>query len=333
MLLLAAATVAVIATAVVADRGDNDGKVTGDQVVTEPAPTSAGAAPTTAPAPIRPSADGKALLFVSNNGVVMPVVGQAGAAAYKARTPCGGEVQLSSGRLIGEVQVVLDPGHGGLDRGASTPGGDLTEAALNLDVAKRTKAVLEGMNISVALTREADYFVPIERSVEIAATVKPKVFVSIHHNAGQAAKRTSPGMEIYHQVASPDAKRLGGLIWEEMFRTFLDKFKIQWWGASDAGVIYRLGSDKTSDFFGVLRRTAGVIPSVLIEAGFMSNPAEAELMRGNEYREAEAQAIASGIRRYLTGTDPGSGYQIPNDRSSTNNSGGTTSLCREPKIT
>lgn len=331
--ILGLVTAVVIAAAALTDRkGGTDpsqvASVAGTTQASTPG-TGKGAPVTTAPSPIKPSADGKEYLFVSSNGVVMPVVGKS-AAGYLARTPCGGEIQMSAGRLIGEATVVIDPGHGGFDTGTSTKGG-LTEAALNLDVALRAKAALEKQGISVALTRESDYFLPIVRGVEIAAAAKAKVFLSIHHNGGAAAKLTGPGTEVYYQNASPDSKRLAGIMWEEVHFAFGTNYNISWFGASDAGAIYRLGSDGKSDYFGVLRRTAGAIPAVLIEAGYMSNPEEAALMTTDKYKDLEANAIAAAVKRYLTTADTGSGFKTPNARTN-DSSGGTEAQCKEPKI-
>src|SRR5205085_5053207 len=115
----------------------------------------------------------------------------------------------------------------------------LTEAALNLDVAKRAKAILDTMGYTTVLTRESDYYVPIQIRAEIALAAAPKVFISIHHNGGEAASHQGPGTEVYHQVQSASSKRLSGLVWEEIVSSFTKNYQVTWWGASDAGAIYR----------------------------------------------------------------------------------------------
>lgn len=360
VLLLSAATAVVVAAGVGANRNDNDPSTV--DAISQPATSSSvgaaaatsaagGAAPsasvttratagtTTAlsvpstTTGVVPSADGKASILVSPTGVTTMVLGAEAGGVYRVRTPCGGEARLSSGRLYGATTVVIDPGHGGFDGGSSTASG-LTEANLNLDVAKRAKSLLDAMGYTTVLTREADYYLPIALSAEIAVHAKPQLFISIHHNGGKAASRTTPGTEVYHQVQSATAKRFAGLLWEEINNGFANRFKIAWVGASDSGAIYRPDTDGKTDFFGVLRRTYPTVPAVLLEAGYMSNPPEAALMEKAEYRDVEAQAVANAVKRYLTTADPGSGFKIPNDRGVVQGTGGgNLTGCKEPKLT
>jgi N-acetylmuramoyl-L-alanine amidase len=342
LVILIAATLAVVAFGFAADRNNDDRVDTAVDGATsvntsiDGAPTSVGdsgaVTPTTAAAAstIVESADGKSKIFVTPTGAVTIVLAKEGS-RYRVRTPCGGEARLSAGTVYGATTVVLDPGHGGFDPGASTASG-LTEAALNLDVAKKAKAILDSMGYTTVLTREADYYLPIQIRAEIALAAAPKVFVSIHHNGGEAATHQGPGTEVYHQVQSAPAKRFAGLLWEEIVNTFTKNYKVTWWGSSDAGAIFRPDKDKT-DFFGVLRRTYPTIPSVLIEAGYMTNPQEAELMNRSDYRQNEAQAVANAVKRYLTTTDPGSGFKVPNDRGfEVGTGGGGFDGCKDPKF-
>jgi len=162
----------------------------------------------------------------------------------------------------------------------------------------------------------------------------PKVFVSIHHNGGEAATHQGPGTEVYHQVQSAPAKRFAGLLWEEITNTFTKNYKVTWWGGSDAGAIYRPDKDGKTDFLGVLRRTYPTIPAVLIEAGYMTNPQEATLMDRTDYRQNEAQAVATAVMRFLTTSDPGSGFKVPNNRGfETGSGGGGFEGCKDPKFT
>jgi N-acetylmuramoyl-L-alanine amidase len=344
LIILITATVAVIAFGFAADRNEKDQVDTaGDESSSVDGsiggPTSsvdgAGAAPsstiaaTTAAVPS--SIDGKPTIFVTNTGAVTIVLAKDGS-QYRVRTPCAKEARVSAGRVYGATTVVIDPGHGGFDPGASTSSG-LTEAALNLDVAKKAKAILDAMGYTTVLTRESDYYVPIQIRAEIALAAAPKLFLSIHHNGGEAATHTGPGTEVYHQVQSTSAKRFAGLLWEEIVNTFTKNYKVTWWGASDAGAIYRPDKDGKTDFLGVLRRTYPTIPSALIEAGYMTNPQEATLMNRTDYRQNEAQAVANAVKRYLTTADPGSGFKVPNDRGfETGTGGGGFEGCVDPKF-
>jgi len=338
-ILLILATVAVIGAGVIAERDHGvDVDIAVDGVTSGTGPTStvgASAINSTTVAStastVVTASDGKPTIFVTPTGAVTIVLAKEGS-KYRVRTPCAGEALLSAGRVYGNTTVVIDPGHGGFDPGAATAGG-LTEAALNLDVAKKAKAILDAMGYTTVLTRESDYYVPIQIRAEIALAAAPKLFISIHHNGGEAATHQGPGTEVYHQVQSPPAKRLSGLLWEEVVNTFTKNYQAAWWGASDAGAIYRPDRDGKTDFLGVLRRTYPTIPAVLMEAGYMTNPSEATLMDRTDYRQNEAQAVANAVRRYLTTTDPGSGFKVPNNRGfETGTGGGGFEGCTEPKF-
>jgi N-acetylmuramoyl-L-alanine amidase len=342
LIILIVATLAVLAYGFAAERDDDRVQTSGDGGADEP--LDGGAAPTrsvvaTATTPpssvvttgITTGSDGKPTTFVTPTGAVTIVLAKEGS-QYRVRTPCGGEAKLSTGTVYGTTTVVLDPGHGGFDPGASTASG-LTEADLNLDVAKKAKVLLDAMGYTTVLTREADYYIPIQIRAEIAIAAAPKVFVSVHHNGGEAATHQGPGTEVYHQVQSTSAKRLAGLMWEEIVNSFNKNYTPTWWGASDAGAIYRPDRDGRTDFFGVLRRTYPTIPSVLIEAGYMTNPQEATLMSRADYSQNEAQAVANAVKRFLTTADPGSGFKKPNDRGfEIGTGGGGFDGCTEPKF-
>jgi N-acetylmuramoyl-L-alanine amidase len=340
LVILIVATVAVLVAAFAAERDDDGGLDTAaiDSTSTTTAPATS-APNDAADPPVTTIRDGEAVIvsegkptvFVAPTGAVTIVLAKEGS-QYRVRTPCGGEARLTAGTVYGATTVVLDPGHGGFDPGASTPSG-LTEADLNLDVAKKAKAILDSMGYTTVLTRESDYYIPIQIRAEIAIAAAPKVFVSIHHNGGQAATHQGPGTEVYHQVQSAPAKRLAGLMWEEIIHAFTQNYEPTWWGASDAGAIYRPDRDGRTDFFGVLRRTYPTIPSVLIEAGYMTNPSEADLMTRTDYALTEAQAIAAAVGRFLNTNDPGSGFKKPNDRGfEIGTGGGGFEGCTEPKF-
>ncbi|MGH9036465.1 MAG: N-acetylmuramoyl-L-alanine amidase, partial [Acidimicrobiia bacterium] len=114
-------------------------------------------------------------------------------------TPCENRawVRLSDGRTVPTAEVVLDAGHGGDEPGAVGPGG-LTEKELNLAVVERTVAALRAAGVDAAVTRPSDYRVTIASRVAIAAALRPKAFVSVHHNAEPDGPRQGPGSETYY---------------------------------------------------------------------------------------------------------------------------------------
>ncbi|HEY6635633.1 MAG TPA: N-acetylmuramoyl-L-alanine amidase, partial [Acidimicrobiia bacterium] len=216
---------------------------------------------------------------------------------------CGDPITLETGTPIYEVDVLLDPGHGGpVDTGAMGFNG-LAEKEINLRVGLATAEFLAAREIEVMLTRVGDYPMPIPVRTEYAELVEAEVVVSIHHNAPEAPASDIPGVEIFVQQASSDSQRLGGLIYDETMEA-LDGFDIDWDRAPDAGVMTVVNSSG-EDAYGMVRRPS--MPSVLVELGYIANDAEAHLYRQPEYVPTAAIALANAIEQYLTGDDTGAG--------------------------
>ena len=81
---------------------------------------------------------------------------------------------------------------------------------------------------------------------------------------------------------------------------------VSWAADTDAGAKVRLNSEG-GDYYGILRRAAGV-PAVINEAAFISNAPEEALLARGDVQEGEATAIANGVERFLTTDAPGSGF-------------------------
>lgn len=326
--------------AAVVDDGDGDGRVAPPPATTTPTTIDIGPTTTAPPAtepsttttilPVptsAPAPTGPAKVVVSGTGVVLPVVGTDGG-TYAVTTPCGKRASVSGATPVHGV-VVLDAGHGGIEPGAVGPGG-LTERVLNLTVANHAKGALERAGYGVVLTRTGDYRMTLGARAAVAKALQPKAFVSIHHNAEPDGPRPEgPGSETYYQLESAESKRLSGLIYEEIVRT-LATFQADWVADRDAGVKYRT-NDRGDDYYGILRLTKGV-PASLVELAFISNPSEEALLSRADVQQAEGEAVARGIVRYLTTDDPGSGFVTPYPRSSPAGSGGGRSNCVDPPL-
>ncbi|HSI14896.1 MAG TPA: N-acetylmuramoyl-L-alanine amidase [Chthoniobacter sp.] len=192
--------------------------------------------------------------------------------------------------------VVLDPGHGGKDDGATANG--LVEKNLSLDVAERVEKILKPFNFPVILTRRDDTFIPLEERANIANRLENAVFVSIHFN--HAKDRVSTGVETFYAPAKvlPNDP----LTWVGFFnkpeQPPLDN------GETLAGFIQAslvLRTDAVNR--GIKSRELYVVrhtrcPAVLVEGGFINNPLEATLISNGEYRQRLASAIAEGIMSY-----------------------------------
>lgn len=240
--------------------------------------------------------------ILSSTGVLSPVIGQT-PTRYQVITPCGNEAFVTWGFPVEAVQVVLDPGHGGSESGADDAP-DLLESDLNLQIARRSAARLLEQGITVAVTRTDDYRIPIKQRAEIADQLEAEVFVSIHHNTPASKSSPTPGTEVYVQSTSEDSARLGGLVYEEVFEA-LSQFDVEWVSRDDAGVLKVVNSDG-EDAYGIVRRPE--VTSALVEFAYLGNPKEVELLATDEYVSAASLALADGIERYLTTSDPGSGF-------------------------
>ena len=173
--------------------------------------------------------------------------------------------------------VVIDPGHGGHDRGGG-PGQVLPEKGFTLDVGKRLARILrDDGRIKVILTRNEDYFVSLPERAGIANSYAGSnaVFVSIHFNAGR--RLGAYGIETYYNNSR--GYKLAALIHPRV---------IQALGSIDRGIRHR-------GYF-VLRRNR--LPAVLVECGFLTNPGEAARIVQPGARENLAKAIAAAIERY-----------------------------------
>jgi N-acetylmuramoyl-L-alanine amidase len=168
--------------------------------------------------------------------------------------------------------VVIDPGHGGFDRGGIA-GQRVSEKMMNLDVAQRLKALLQTYGYHVVMTRDSDVFVPLGTRVAIANSYRDAIFVCIHFNA--TPRRSANGIETYFY--SSQSLSLASAIHYYVNRV----------APTPNRGVRRRG-------FYVLRNTR--IPSVLVECGFLTNPTEAQYAQSDAYREQLAEALARGVR-------------------------------------
>jgi N-acetylmuramoyl-L-alanine amidase len=252
--------------------------------------------------------------------------------AVLVSTPCGKTASLKRGTPAHGV-VVLDAGHGGVEPGAVGPAG-LTEKALNLNVAAYAAKVLAAAGYEVVQTRLGDYRVTLEARAKIVSALKPRAFVSIHHNAEPDGPRPEgPGAETYYQTvgsSAAESKRLAGIVYEEVVRALSQYQGIAWVADRDAGAKYRK-SASGDDYYGILRRTQGT-PATLAELGFISNPPEEALYAKPEVQQVEGEAVARGVIRFLTTRDPGGGFVEPYPRETPAGGGGGASNCVDPPL-
>lgn len=226
-----------------------------------------------------------------------------------------------SGRLPAPLRrvhtVVVDPGHGGRDPGATGVGG-IHEKDVNLAIAKLLAKQLRSRKFDVVLTRDSDTTVDLEERTAKAESSGGDVFVSIHANASRRSKAS--GLEIYtldanHQrhnldVASREngvpasqlnalqralaklradesalhSERLAGLVHQNVIRAVRKQKR----GLPDLGL-------KKGPFYVLFMSS---MPSVLVETGFLTNKRDAKLLTSDRFQKLLANEIAAGIENY-----------------------------------
>lgn len=196
----------------------------------------------------------------------------------------GGNINFLHRSLDNDTIVIIDPGHGGKDKGTQGVGEKTYyEKNFTLVTARLLKSHLNNLGYRAILTRDSDRFVPLTKRVRMSNKIRNAILVSVHFNAAKSVE--ADGIEVfYHQSVSSerrmDSKSLAQSIQDSMVKITR---------ADDRGI--KPGS------FHVLRKT--VMPAVLVEAGFLSNPEELERLLEPKYLNAVAWGIAKGIDAYL----------------------------------
>jgi len=216
---------------------------------------------------------------------------------------------------LGIRRIMIDPGHGGKDAGAS--GFGLEEKNIVLDVAKRVRELLKKEQYEVLLTRERDAFIPLEERTAIANTKGADLFLSIHVNAHPTA--SVKGVETYYLnlATNPEAMRVAALEnatsshsmseMEDILTSLMQNSKI-----NESSLLAEFIQTSMSD--GLRRykvKNLGVkkapfyvligaqMPAALAEISFISNKDEAALLKNEQYLQAIAKRIAIGVAAYV----------------------------------
>ncbi|MEL6761463.1 MAG: N-acetylmuramoyl-L-alanine amidase [Myxococcota bacterium] len=216
------------------------------------------------------------------------------------------------------LTVVLDPGHGGRDHGATGQGG-LKEKTVNLEITKRIRRRLEAQGIRVVMTRTGDQTVSLNRRAQLASEAQADLMVSVHANAAPTSK--AHGIETYYLdvTHSRYAKRLAHRENERskqnpdelnlILADLTKKVSTRESKALAVGVQKRMiraarrVNSKARDL-GAKPAMLHVLmaarcPAILIETAFVSNPRDATMLRRADYQDALATAVASGISAHL----------------------------------
>ncbi len=234
----------------------------------------------------------------------------------------------SLARIDRLVVIALDPGHGGEDPGATGPSG-LHEKDVVLAIALQLRDRINAdPSMRAMLTRDADFFVPLQERVKKARRVQADLFVSIHADAfftpeargasvfalSQSGASSSAARWMANSenaadlvggvnVAAKDATVMRALLDMSTTAQIKDSLKVGGEVLGQIGKVGRLhkGSVEQASF-AVLK--APDIPSILVESAFISNPEEESKLRDPQYRTHLVEALATGIRRYFARNPP-----------------------------
>ncbi|MCX6866083.1 MAG: N-acetylmuramoyl-L-alanine amidase [Verrucomicrobia bacterium] len=196
--------------------------------------------------------------------------------------------------------VILDPGHGGKDPGATNALN--TEATYNLNLANRVKSLLVAQGFKVVMTRDSNRFLSLEERVDFANAIRENaIFVCLHFNSGGRDARgietftlSPPGVSHYGRdaIAADNQVRAGN---EH------DSANIALATAVHGSILRRL-QNNTFDR-GIKHARFSVLsgvrhPAILLEGGFMTHPYEARLLENPKYQDALAKGVVEAIAKY-----------------------------------
>jgi len=257
-----------------------------------------------------------------------PVPGRAASAPPPPPVAAASAPPITQSRIDRLIIVALDPGHGGEDPGATGPTG-LREKDVVLAVALKLRDSINAIpGMRAMLTRDADFFVPLQERVRKARRVQADLFVSIHADAffkphargasvfalsqGGATSSAARWMADKENAAdlvggvnikAKDATVLRTLLDMSTTAQIKDSLKL---GGEVLGQIRKVGylhkGSVEQAGFAVLK--APDVPSILVETAFISNPEEEKKLRSDEYRDQLVDALTSGIKRYFAKNPP-----------------------------
>jgi N-acetylmuramoyl-L-alanine amidase len=198
--------------------------------------------------------------------------------------------------------VVIDPGHGGENFGAKSAGSKLYEKDYTLDWALRVQRAMAGSNWRVILTRTNDLHLELLDRVALADAASADLFISLHFNSAPPTKNaTESGMEtfcltptgmpsnIVREFDDDPAKVFPNNVFDSenlIYAATLQQNLVQVTGRRDRGV-------RRARFMTVLREQKR--PAVLVEGGFLSNAAEAQLINNPAFRQQLALAVRNSL--------------------------------------
>ncbi len=202
--------------------------------------------------------------------------------------------------------VIIDPGHGGKDAGATNPFG--SEANYTLKVAGKFKTQLEAKGFKVLLTRKSDVFLSLQERVDLANAVKESaLFISIHFNSGSSAAHGIETFTLSPQGVAHYGRGLKSSDFSNFNGNEHDSANIALATSVHGSILQRLGiqgkGNGVSFDRGIKRARWSVLtgvqhPAILVECGFVSHPYEARLIENEAYQNALASGLTDAVVKY-----------------------------------
>jgi N-acetylmuramoyl-L-alanine amidase len=201
--------------------------------------------------------------------------------------------------------VMIDPGHGGEDKGAQ--GRRSIEKILTLDLAARVEKLLRQAGFRTLMTRRDDSYVSPEERPEMLNSSEADVFLSLHCNSAKPNAEPN-GVETY--CLTPSGQSSTGTLRRRWRLTHFDEEAGNQFDEHNALLAYLVQYKILAGVTGVedrgIKRARFVVlkdaerPAILVESGFLSHPSEEKRLLDARYRDKLAVAIVEGIRAYAT---------------------------------
>jgi len=186
-----------------------------------------------------------------------------------------------SGSVLKDRIILIDPGHGGTDPGASRKG--VMEKTIVMNVGKLVEQKLKNQGAKVIMTRTGDTYPSLQDRVALAKSSYSEIYVSIHVNASTST--SAKGTETYYNLSSNENGAES-----KVLATKINSQIVKNASMADRGV-------RENSFY--VNRMVD-IPSVLVELGFISNDADFNKLVNSKYQEIYAQSIYNGIVQYYS---------------------------------
>jgi N-acetylmuramoyl-L-alanine amidase len=224
--------------------------------------------------------EGTNLIFSLRHSPTIPLPSVAGSMKYREDGWIEGKViHVNPQQPLKNIDILLDPGHGGQESGSKGPTG-YPEKDVNLLVSKLVKQELIKLGATVYLTREKDVDVSLEERVAMIDKIKPDLALSIHYNAlpdnGDAENTRGISTFWYNNQAHAPAM-------------FLHNYLVTKLNRPDYGTYWN----------NLALTRPHTAPSILLELGFMINPEEFEWITNAQEQQKLAKAIAQGIQAWF----------------------------------